>query len=246
MQTFHYIDDIYTQLVPAISNLVAIALSVACYILGAIGAYELAKRFGMKRPWLSWIPIANYYIYGALSDEITVSQRAGRKTKYRILLPVLGGSAVGGYILAVILTLIAIFSSFLSIGTVIQGFSEKKMVSMIGMFFSAFIFILILFFLVLLVSAALSVFTSIALYPVYRMFCSQGAALALAICGGIFGLHGIFLFAIRNREPYGPQNGYGAPANAAVPPQNPYSNGQPNPYAWQNPYDNSSRPPQNG
>jgi len=62
-------------------------------------------------------------------------------------------------------------------------------------------FMALCIFLVGGVMIASCVFASIALYPIYREYCLPGTSLAFAVCGGIFGLHGIFLFAIRNKTP---------------------------------------------
>lgn len=46
---------------------VLILFSIAVYIYSCWALYSLSKRMGYKIPWLSWIPIANYFVLPALA-----------------------------------------------------------------------------------------------------------------------------------------------------------------------------------
>lgn len=194
----------YLQIVPYLTSLIQVGAALALYILGALGTCRLAQRRGLKRPWLAWIPVANDYLYGELSDEVTAWRRMGRKTKYRILLPALSGAAIGSYILLIVLMIVVLVSILSTVDPLHPNPSQEKLAVLIGMSFLLMVFAMILALVAMVSVVLLSVFISIALYPVYREFCSQGAALAFAVCGGIFGLHGVFLFAIRNKQPIPP------------------------------------------
>ena len=37
--------------------LIALGVIVTIYVLGALGAYRLAKRRGMQSTWLAWLPV---------------------------------------------------------------------------------------------------------------------------------------------------------------------------------------------
>ncbi len=39
------------------------------YVLQALSLYSIAKRRGIGKPWLSWIPVANTWILGSISDQ---------------------------------------------------------------------------------------------------------------------------------------------------------------------------------
>lgn len=171
---------------------VALGIVIAFYVIGAIGTYTVAKRRGLKRTWLSWLPIGNMYVYGAISDDVMMLRGIAKKYRNRVLLPVMDGCAFGGMVLVFVL----IFC--LSLGMALDDPNEFAA--------SAFPFVIVPFFVlaVLLIYAVMiasRVFASIALYPVYREYCFPGTSMALAVCGGIFGLHGVFLFAIRNKIP---------------------------------------------
>ena len=49
--------------------LILMVLGLACYILQGLGLYTIAKRRGIRKPWLSWIPLANLWILGSISDQ---------------------------------------------------------------------------------------------------------------------------------------------------------------------------------
>ncbi len=43
-------------------------LSIVSYVLFSLGLYTVAKRRMINHPWLSWIPVANIWILGSLSE----------------------------------------------------------------------------------------------------------------------------------------------------------------------------------
>lgn len=44
-------------------------VGIAAYVLGSVGLYKLAQKESIGDPWLSWVPICNYYIIGLLTKE---------------------------------------------------------------------------------------------------------------------------------------------------------------------------------
>lgn len=40
----------------------------AVFVFTAVALYTLAKNRGIRHPWLAWIPVANVWILGSLSD----------------------------------------------------------------------------------------------------------------------------------------------------------------------------------
>lgn len=49
--------------------LALLALAVVSYVLGSKGIYAIAARRGIRNPWMAWIPIANNWILGSISDQ---------------------------------------------------------------------------------------------------------------------------------------------------------------------------------
>lgn len=63
-------------------------VSIASYVLNALGLQTIAKRRGIDKPWLAWIPIANGWILGSISDQYQQMMK-NKETKRRKLLVML-------------------------------------------------------------------------------------------------------------------------------------------------------------
>lgn len=46
-----------------------VLLAIASYVLTALALYTVARRRGLKNPWLAWIPVADSWLLGSLSDQ---------------------------------------------------------------------------------------------------------------------------------------------------------------------------------
>ena len=49
---------------------VVAAVSIVMYVFQAIGLQKIARRRGVKHPWLAWIPFGDYWILGSISDRL--------------------------------------------------------------------------------------------------------------------------------------------------------------------------------
>ena len=61
-------------------------LSIAGYVLTALALYTIARRRGLKNPWLAWIPVADCWLLGSLSDQYRYVVKGENKSKRKILL----------------------------------------------------------------------------------------------------------------------------------------------------------------
>ena len=61
-------------------------LSIAAYVLTALGLYTIAKRRGIGKPWLAWIPVANAWILGSISDQFRYVAKGQVKSKRKVLI----------------------------------------------------------------------------------------------------------------------------------------------------------------
>lgn len=48
---------------------ILIAICVVCYIFEAIAVFTLARRRGIPKPWIAFIPLFSMYICGSLADK---------------------------------------------------------------------------------------------------------------------------------------------------------------------------------
>ena len=198
--------------------LFTLALSITFYIFSSLGLYSHAKRLGINNPWLSWIPVGNYWVSGKLADKASANN-PNKKLNYTKWLMSLSIAMFAGLFLVIIL--VAILTSMIVMGTLDYSPASATGAVIVG------ILLLIVYLAIYAASIALLVIWSIGMYHVYRIYCTKGMSVAFAILGGVFGLHGIFLFAIRNKPflpPEPPQPIYttyqNVPPQGYYPPQN--------------------------
>lgn len=60
--------------------------AVVSYVLKSIGLYTIAKRRGIRNPWLAWLPVCDYWIVGSISDQYQYVAKSTVKNKRSILL----------------------------------------------------------------------------------------------------------------------------------------------------------------
>ena len=69
-----------------ISGVPSFFLNVAVYVLTALGIYTVAKRRELNNPWLAWVPVANAWLFGSLSDQYRYVVKGENRSKRKILL----------------------------------------------------------------------------------------------------------------------------------------------------------------
>ena len=65
--------------------LLAAAYSVLVYVLQSLGMYTIAKRRGIRHPWLSWIPVGNAWILGSISDQYQYVAKGKVRSRRKVL-----------------------------------------------------------------------------------------------------------------------------------------------------------------
>lgn len=87
-----------------LTYLVTFGLGIVMYILQSLGIYTIAQRRGIKHPWLGWLPVANMWILGSISDQYryVVRGQIRNRRKWLLVLSIvmlaLSLAAVGGYV----------------------------------------------------------------------------------------------------------------------------------------------------
>ena len=135
--------------------LAVLGLGLASYILSSLALYTMAKRRRISKPWLSWIPVANLWIIGCLTDDVD-ELKTGIKRKWRSVLLTLSIIVVG----TVIVMYISIIVLILSIG---QYYYYDVATTVL---FSTLYYV---FTIILMVAAiTLEVVTDICLYKIFE------------------------------------------------------------------------------
>ncbi len=70
----------------AIIMMIPLTLALASYILQSLGMYAIAKRRGINRPWLAWVPFGNMWMMGCISDQYRYLTKNQQTQRRRILL----------------------------------------------------------------------------------------------------------------------------------------------------------------
>lgn len=172
-----------------------IAVSVGQYVLQSLGTYTMAKRRGIRHPWLSWIPIGSDWMWGCLADQYQYVAKGKIKNRRKVLLAL--------SILIVVLALV-IFGLYVGIvvkiasnGETIQVMSNQQIVQLfMGEFLGAFAVAGMLY----VVSIVLMVFRYIALHNIY-VSCVPGNAVLYLVLSIVFSfLTPVFMFLCRKKD----------------------------------------------
>ena len=163
---------------------VMIAMGIVFYILQSLGVYTMAKRRGIRKPWLAWIPMGDVWIIGSLSDQYQYV-KMGKVTNRRKVLLIL-------YIL-VLAVVALIFGSMISAmvnialsndGAAVMGFGGM-MLGYLGIFATSIVML---------------VFEYIALYDIFRS-CSPDNSVLYLVLSILFPVTlPFFLFFNRNKD----------------------------------------------
>lgn len=169
------------------SGVPVLLMAVAAYVLTALALYTIAQRRGIDKPWLAWVPVANVWILGSLSDQYQYLVKGQIKSKRKILLILRILSAVLGMTVSVLGMALGIglvladgdgWSDFLSTTMTLLGLS----VPMLG------------------IQIAATIIEYMALFDVYRSLDPNNSLLFLVLSIFVGIVKPFFLFFSRNRD----------------------------------------------
>lgn len=171
--------------------LVMLALWVVCYVFQSVSLYTVAKRRGIKNPWLAWLPVGYYWIAGSISDHYRHETRgeAGRRgivvlvlALASIVLSNLSGTAASSAWVNAIESIAA--DDMEGVMNAMQGASTGGLLSLLESG----------------VNIALFVFWHMCLFDLYNS-CDPNRSVLYLILGVIFGVTiPFFLFACRKKD----------------------------------------------
>ena len=148
--------------------LIMIGFGVAAYVLNALGMYTTAKRRGIRNPWLSWIPVADVWILGSISDQYQYVAKGKVRNRRKVLL--------GLYIALFVLLILILAASLIFAVSDLNGLDSDML------FGSALAVILLCYLAMLVVCVVVSVFAYIAYYD-YFASCDPGSAVLYLVLG---------------------------------------------------------------
>ena len=202
-------------LVDAVLNsLPAFLVNVAVYVLVAVALHSMASRRGILRPWLAWVPFANMYMLGCISDQYRSVVLGQEKRRRKLLL----GLEIPKVLLAAgvtclsFLMLLRMMDMGLDLFLAPETLSEEALMELVSavLGYAAGIMLLALPFLVITILS--TVFGYIALSDIFKSCDPANATvytvLSIAVgmaCNVVFGLPvgvlpAIFLMACRKKD----------------------------------------------
>lgn len=209
-------------------DLVSYAVSIALYVLQALGLYTIAQRRGIAYAWLAWVPLGNLWLLASIADDFK-QKTQGKQRKLRHWLPSL--AAVTTVLSVVILALMFVnvlapmmqvltYEDLMTIYEMQQGDSVSHMYApaeeaimadieekldavltdeMMEKMLGDMLLTLGLSLLLLPASIATVVIEYICLYDLFASCDPQNKILYL-ILSMLVGLQGVFIFVCRDKD----------------------------------------------
>lgn len=172
-------------------------VSLFPYILTAWGTYSIAKRRGIRNPWLAWIPVGNVWILGCISDQYRYVARGQVKNKRKALLVLnilLYIALIVFFVLFFVLMFQMIGSEFgdAQLPTGSDAYEEGMIGSVLGLLFVCLV--------MLGVSVAFTILQYMALYDLYASCEPSNKVLYLILNIFVSITMPIFIFTCRDQD----------------------------------------------
>lgn len=168
-------------------------LSIASYVLTALALYTIARRRGLRNPWLAWIPVADCWLLGSLSDQYRYVVKGEHKSKrkillfFRILITIMWVSLIG----------LLVNLCFHAVGSVVWGSINDDQIFQI---LHQALNLLVVCLPLIGISIAYAVFRYMALYDIYKSLDPANCVLFLVL-SILFGVtEPFFLFFSREKD----------------------------------------------
>lgn len=170
------------------------------YVLQALSLYSIAKRRGIGKPWLSWIPVANTWILGSISDQYqyVVKGKVRNKRKWLLVLEIVQ------YVLASVISAVGLAMIFgilfATVGPNMEPASEAVMQQLIMEQIGSFMLLLGAYLIVGAMSIAAMVIRYFCLYDLYTSCDPRNSVLYLVLSIFVSISLPILLFINRKRD----------------------------------------------
>ena len=169
-------------------------LAIASYVLTALALYEIARRRGLNKPWLAWIPVANCWLLGSISDQYRYVVRGENRSKRKSLL-VLGIANMA--LSATVIVLFGVMMVQMLVMGIQGGYSEEYLFNTV---MGLAVGVLGLCLPMVAVGIAYAIIRYMALYDVYRSMDPGNSVLFLVLSILFHVTEPFFLFFNRHKD----------------------------------------------
>lgn len=162
---------------------VMLGLSLVQYVFQSLGLYTIAKRRGISKPWLAWVPVGNVWIMGCISDQYQYVARGLNKNKRTLLM----------WLNVIMVVLLGLYTAFMVTMIIAQRNGDHMMTGALG--------IMLLALVMFAVSVWYSILVYMAQFDLFRSAEPDNAVLYLVLSiliGGI--VNAILVFICRNKD----------------------------------------------
>ena len=164
--------------------LIVLVFAIVSYVLSSAGMYTIAKRRGIHHPGLAWVPIANTWILGSISDQYQFVAKGKIRSRRKLLLTL-------NIIIALLPTALSIFSTTATLMSLDSfGSAVAANLAIAG----------IVWFALVVLAIVNAVFTYIAFYDLYSS-CDPNNAVTFLVLSILFSVtQPFFVFGCRKKD----------------------------------------------
>ena len=167
--------------------------SVAVYVLTALSLYTIARRRGLNKPWLAWVPVVTCWLLGSLSVQYRYVVKGENRSKRKSLLVL----SILSTVLSVTIGILAVALAVQTVSGTIHNVHEEYLLQMI---MGPLVSILGLCLPLLGVVIAYAIIRYMALYDVYKSVDPANCVLYLVLSILVSPTEPFFLFFNRNKD----------------------------------------------
>lgn len=176
-----------------LTGIPSLLLGIASYVLTALALYVIARRRGLNKPWLAWIPVVNCWILGSLSDQYHYVVKGENKCKRKVLL-------ILNLINAVIGLMITILGTVLLVQIISGAAHGAGSAAMMEMVMGPLVGMMGLCLPLVGVAIAILIIRYMALYDLYKSMDPSNCVLFLVLSILVSVTEPFFLFFNRDKD----------------------------------------------
>lgn len=165
---------------------------IAAYVMTSLSFHTIAKRRGISKPWLAWVPVANVWIIGSLSDQYRYVAQGKVTNKRKVLM----GLYIGVIALMLLMLVPYISMMVLLVGSADSALTDAQTAQML----MQAMLVLVVCLAMMVVAIVYAVFYYIALYDVFRSCDPKNATLYLVLTIFLGVVYPFFMLACRKKD----------------------------------------------
>ena len=186
----YFLNEELLMLIPGLLTGIPSSIwGIASYILSAMAIYAIARRRGLRKAWMAWVPVLNVWLLGSISDQYQYVVKGEYKSRRTWLL-------VLNVVKTVLTMTVVILAAVIAAGTIFRGPGMSMRPAVTG----PVIGLLGVVMPLAAVSVACVVIRYMALYDVYRSLDPANSVLYLVLSILFNVTEPFFLFFNREKD----------------------------------------------